>query len=151
MKIVENYDIKKASFYRTGSIVKCIYFPQSLEELSSLLSKFYENKEPYFVIGSGSNLIISDSYYDGNVISLKHLDSCQKISKNKVQVEAGCLSTSLSLFAKKNNLSGAEWMYLLPGSIGGATYMNASCYGGAMDKIVSSVLYYDSERSYSRK
>ena len=147
MRTVENYDIKKASFYRTGGTVSCIYFPQSETELCEIFSLLNGNCTPYFILGSGSNLIISETYFEGSVISLKLMDSLSQVSDSVVRASAGCLSTSLSLFCKKQELSGCEWMYLLPGSIGGATYMNAGCYGSSMDQVVKSVNYFDKSGS----
>ncbi len=150
MRTVENYDIKKASFYRTGGIVSCIYFPQTEKELSDIFTTLNTQGQSYFILGSGSNLIISESYFEGSVISLKLMDGISTLSDNIIKASAGCLSTTLSLFCKKQSLSGCEWMYLLPGSIGGATYMNAGCYGGSMDKVVEAVNYYDTSGNLQR-
>lgn len=148
MRIIENYDIKKASFYRTGGSVSCIYFPQTQQELSQVFYQLRSSKLPYFILGSGSNLIISESNFPGSVLSLKLMDEINQVSDTRVNAMAGCLSTTLALYCKKASLSGCEWMYLLPGSIGGATYMNAGCYGSSMDKVVVQVNYVDSKGEF---
>ena len=107
--------------------------PENLKwKLSDIFTTLNTQGQSYFILGSGSHLIISESYFEGSVISLKLMDGISTLSDNIIKASAGCLSTTLSLFCKKQSLSGCEWMYLLPG------------------KVVEAVNYYDTSGNLQR-
>ena len=97
----------------------------------------------YFILGNGSNLLISDSGFEGVVISSKKLNRIELISDNEIYCESGVNLSRLCNFALKNSLSGLEFAFGIPGSVGGAIFMNAGAYGGEMKDVVENVTHLD--------
>mgnify|MGYP003311346373 CR=1 FL=1 len=103
--------------------------PEEEEEREKDLDIKKEEKIDFFVLGSGSNVLARDEGYDGLVLCLSGLSDVV-IKGNEITAEAGVSITSLALLASKNSLAGMEFFYGIPGSVGGAVYMNAGAYGG---------------------
>lgn len=137
MKVIKNEKIKNITTYKLEGNVKKIIIPENVEELKEVI----KNEKKYKIIGKGSNLIISSSY-DGALIKLNKLDNI-KIDKNKVTVGAGYNLPKLSIILAKKNLKGLEFLSGVPGTIGGAIYMNAGAYGKEIKDIVESVKILD--------
>lgn len=140
------------SYYKTGGTYERLYKPSSLISLTKALKEIKKSEYPFFVLGAGSNSLVSDEHWPGTVILMKHLTdiSFRKSSKDaadevRVVVEAGVDNSLLAETCLKKGLQGAEWLYRLPGQIGGSVYMNARCYGGEMSKIVLEVTSVDLE------
>lgn len=103
---------------------------------------------PYFIIGKGSNLLVSDSGIEGVVISLCGFDEIS-LDGEIITVGAGVSLAQLCTFACDNCLSGLEFAYGIPGSVGGALYMNAGAYGGEMSQVVLSATVMDKNGNIS--
>lgn len=110
------------------------------------LLKLYRVK--YFILGRGSNLLANDTFHDLFVIHIC-LDE-MFCFKNKIVCGAGVGLFNLNNFACKNGLSGLEWSYGIPGSVGGAVCGNAGSFGGEMGKVVQYVYYTDGKRLYRK-
>lgn len=114
----------------------------SVELLQKALLKLAELKIPYFILGKGSNLLVSDKGVDGVVISLADLNEVT-VDDNVISVGAGASLASVCITAAENSLSGLEFAYGIPASVGGALYMNAGAYGGEMAGVVIKADFVD--------
>lgn len=112
---------------------------ESIRDLCNILRKIEEYNIPFFLIGNGTNLIVSDDGFNGVIIKLT--GDFQKIIVNgsNVTCGAGVKLIDLCKFALHNSLSGLEFAYGIPGTCGGAVYMNAGAYGGEFKDIVHRV------------
>jgi UDP-N-acetylmuramate dehydrogenase len=127
--IQENIPLSRYSFTETGGPAQFLAFPKSLAELQDLLAAAEEEQLPITVIGNASNLIISDKGIKGLVIILTKMHQI-KVTGDKVTAEAGAKIIDTSFAAGKAGLSGLEFAAGIPGSVGGAVFMNAGAYGG---------------------
>ncbi len=115
---------------------------KSIDELSFTLKKAKEFTVPYFLLGKGSNLLVSDNGIEGAVISLLALDEIS-VEGDTLTCGAGAALSSVCRAALENSLSGLEFAYGIPGSIGGAVYMNAGAYGGEIADVIVSATVLD--------
>lgn len=134
----KDYPLKNLNRYGTGGNAKLIIFPQTAEELKYALSKI-KGKYKYFVIGGGSNLLISDSGYDGIVISTKLLTGTQ-IKSNLYIAECGVKIKNVVEDMRNNCFSGLEFAVGIPATVGGAVTMNAGCFGKSVGESVCYVV-----------
>ena len=114
----------------------------SIQEAVSLCR---DENIPYFILGKGSNLLVSGSGYHGCVIALSSEQPCIAVEGGNISAWAGASLQAVCLAALNNSLTGLEFAYGIPGSVGGALYMNAGAYGGEMKDVVKSCRYIDSE------
>ena len=133
-----NVDMKKYTSYRTGGKVRVMVFPKDEKKLIALLKYLKEKKAKYKILGNGSNTLFSDDTYEGVIIKLDALNQVV-FSKNKVRAGAGASLIYVSNQAMKKSLAGLEFAAGIPGTIGGAVYMNAGAYKSDMGYIVESV------------
>lgn len=112
------------------------------DELKTVLSLTKEFNLPLLLLGKGSNLLVSDKGIAGVVISLDGLDSVT-VDGDTVTCGAGASLRAVCLAAQKSSLSGLEFAYGIPGTVGGALYMNAGAYGGEMSQVVVSATALD--------
>ena len=138
-KIEENVSLKKYTTYCSGGKARAIVYPKDIPSLVELLKLIKENKIKSKIIGNGSNLLFSDKLYDGILIKLNEFNKIKFIGKNKVRVGAGYPLIKLSLQTAKKSLTGLEFASGIPGSVGGAVYMNAGAYKSDMGYVVESV------------
>ncbi len=138
-KVEENVSLKKYTTYRVGGIARYVVYPKNVSKLISLIKYLKNFKIKYKILGKGSNLLFSNSLYDGVLIKLDCFDDLEFFSKNKVRVGAGVSLIKLSILAAKRGLAGLEFASGIPGSIGGAVFMNAGAYKSDMGYIVESV------------
>jgi len=139
IKIEENINLKKYTTYKVGGSARCIAYPNDVDELISLLKLLDSNNIKYKLIGNGSNLLFSSKFYDGVLISLKRFDDCEFLPNCKIRVGAGHSLIKLSLLSARKGLVGLEFASGIPGSVGGAIYMNAGAYKSDMGYIVRNV------------
>lgn len=137
-KFLENESIKKLTTYCVGGIASLVVSPRNEEKLILLITFLKKNGIKYKVIGNGSNLLFSDKPYNGVLIKLDCFDDCD-ITSNVIKVGAGYSLVKLSLQAMKNSLTGLEFAAGIPGSVGGAVFMNAGAYKSDMGYIVKKV------------
>ncbi len=137
-KVLINEKISNYTTYRVGGKVRAIVSPKGEEELIKLVSLLKEKGIKYFVLGNGSNVLFSDLMYDGIIIKLDNFNKIS-IEGNIITVGAGYPLVKLSNDAMRNSLIGLEFANGIPGTVGGAVFMNAGAYGEDMSKIVESV------------
>jgi len=137
------YDLKKRNWFNIGGKSKVFFKAENLKELVNFLKKI-NNKEKIFIIGAGSNTLISDNLFDGVVIKLsKNFNNVSQLGKDIIIAGSGVLDKSLSDFAMNNNLSGFEFLSCIPGTIGGGIRMNAGCFGREFKDILLSIQAID--------
>jgi len=143
MKFQENIPLKKYTTFKIGGPAKYFFTAKNKLDLLKAVQEAKIRQLPLFVLGKGSNLLVSDKGYRGLVINVR----CQKISvkKNIVYVEAGVTLGRLASLALENKLSGLEWVAGIPGTVGGAIFGNAGAFGGSMRDIIELVEVFDTE------
>lgn len=135
--------MKKHTTFRIGGEAKYFVTPTSVDELQKVLNACREYEVPYFIMGNGSNLLVSDEGYDGVVIQLfKNLSEIE-IEGELVRAQAGALLSQIAVKALGCQLTGFEFAAGIPGTVGGAVVMNAGAYGGEMKDIVEEVTVLD--------
>lgn len=138
-KIYENVSISKYTTYRVGGICRVMAYPADVSELIKLLKLLKSRNIKYKILGNGSNLLFSDKEYDGFLIKLNSFDTLTFLGNNKVKVGAGYSLIKLSLMAAKKGLTGLEFASGIPGTVGGAVFMNAGAYKSDMGYVVETV------------
>lgn len=137
-KVLDNILMKNYTTYKVGGKVICMCIPDDEESLIKLLKYLKENNIKYKILGNGSNVIFNDSGYNGVIIKLDNFNNLT-ITKNKVVVGAGYMLNKLSLRVSRLGLSGLEFATGIPGTVGGAVFMNAGAYKSDMGYVVESV------------
>lgn len=137
-KIETNASIAKYTTYKVGGKASVIVYPKNTHKLIQLLKWINNNNISYKMIGNGSNLIFSDKEYNGVLIKLTEFNEIE-IYDNKIKVGAGYSLIKLSRIAQKNSLTGLEFAAGIPGTVGGAIFMNAGAYKSDMGYIVQVV------------
>lgn len=131
--------------FKIGGKAECMCFPKTLEEVKDILKFCSQNNIPYLTLGNGSNLLVSDLGIDGIVISLKYFDKVELSSALEVTCGAGVKLSKLCTFALENSLSGLEFAWGIPGTVGGAIYMNAGAYNGEIKNVLTECTYIDGD------
>ena len=137
-EVKEYVDMKKYTTYKAGGKARLMVFPKNIDSLIKLIKYIKANNIKYKVLGNGSNVIFSDSLYDGIIIKLDNFDNLE-IKDNIIKVGAGYNLIKLSLKCAKLGLAGLEFAAGIPGSVGGAVFMNAGAYKSDMGYIVKEV------------
>ena len=134
--------MKNHTTFKVGGNAQVFVTVNSKEELSVLMKYISSENISYFILGKGSNLLVSDSGIKGVVVTLSGEFSDIKIMDgNKIVAGAGASLMKLCRYAQENSLSGLEFAYGIPGSVGGAVFMNAGAYGGEMKDCLVSADY----------
>jgi len=138
-EIQVNEPMKKHTTYGIGGTADIFILPNKKEELIKIVKLSKEFNQELTVIGSGSNLLISDNGIRGIVISLKNCLKSINIDKNKIYVECGIMLGKLVKESMKHDLKGLENLIGVPGTLGGALIMNAGAWGGEISKNLEEV------------
>lgn len=134
--------------FRLGGRVKLFVIPNSLTSFLYAVKLLRERNIEYRIIGKGTNILPSDDYKSFVVISTERIDEI-RYSDDCIYSTAGVPFKKLCLFALENGLSGIEKAYGLPGSVGGAIYMNAGCYGWETSESVVEIEVFDGARVFT--
>ena len=138
-----NHDLKKKNWFNIGGKSKVFYKSKNLRELVNFLKKL-QNSEKIFILGAGSNTLISDNLFDGVVIKLnKNFNNISLLKEDIIIAGSAVLDKSLSDFALNNSISGFEFLSCIPGTIGGGIRMNAGCFDKEFKDILLSVQAID--------
>lgn len=146
-QILKNEPMKKHTSFRIGGEADYFLIIKTQEELKQVLEVCKNYKKEIFILGNGTNLLVTDKGFRGVVIKLElnNIELKQENDDYFITVEAGYPLTKLSKFALDNELEGLEFACGIPGTIGGAIRMNAGAYGSEMKNIVVSTKYMDLE------
>lgn len=134
-----NEKMDKHTTMRVGGAAKCLVTPENVKDLIKLVEYVRENSIPYYVIGNGSNLLVSDDGFDGIIIKIGRKMSNITLKGDVITAEAGALMSSIGGFALRERLTGFEFAAGIPGTIGGGCVMNAGAYGGELKDVLVSV------------
>lgn len=134
----EDISLRNYNTYRVNTICKFLVFPKTVEELIQIVKYLKENNIKYYMLGNGSNVILSMDYYDGVMIKLDNLNTVV-YKDNLVTAGAGCSLIKLSLDTIDKGLSGMEFSTGIPGSVGASVAMNAGAYNCDMSTIIKEV------------
>ncbi len=134
LRILENEPMSHHTTFKIGGPARLFLDAHSTDALSSAYSLLCDSGVSPLILGNGSNLLVSDSGFDGTVLKV----SCNKITicENRIFAEAGALLSSVASLAQKSALSGLEFAHGIPGSVGGAVVMNAGAYGGEISDVL---------------
>ena len=134
-----DYDLKKKNWFNIGGKAKAFYKADNLKELIKFLRKI-RNHERIFILGGGSNTLISDKKFDGVVIKLTNNFNNISLLKEEIIIAGSAVTDkSLSDFAMENSLGGFEFLSCIPGTIGGGIKMNAGCFKREFKDILISI------------
>ena len=142
IKYSENEPMRNHTSFKIGGNADVLIRVKNTEELKNTLILSKKYGVPSFVIGRGSNLLVSDGGIEGAVISLCDMDGIEADGE-RIICGAGASLSSVCRAACENSLTGLEFAFGIPGSVGGALYMNAGAYGGEMSYVVESAEYID--------
>ena len=139
IRVKTGVELKEFTSFKVGGPADIMIIPHSKKALSKAIKVINQFNLPSFVLGSGSNIIVGDKGYRGVVIYMDKLDNIQ-INNKVITAETGITLSRLANKARDAGLSGLEFASGIPGSLGGALYMNAGAYGGEMKHVVKETL-----------
>ena len=142
IETITDAPMKERTTFRTGGSADLLILPADTEELQAVLRLLSQLRSPFFLLGGGANLLVSDDGIREPVISLEKMnritvDGCRITAEAGASVEAVCTA------ALGSSLSGVEFLYRLPGSVGGAVRMNARCYDRSICEVLEEIVYFD--------
>ena len=133
------YDLKRKNWFNIGGKTKVFYKADNLKELIKFLKKI-QNEERIFILGAGSNTLITDEQFDGVVIKLaKNFNNISLLNNEIIIAGSAVNDKSLSDFAMENSLGGFEFLSCIPGTVGGGIKMNAGCFQREFKDILISI------------
>jgi len=135
--------LSEHSTFRIGGRAALALLPRSCEEMISAIKLAKSSGEKYAVIGNGSNILFSDAGYDGIIILTEKMTRFS-VKENRISAGCGLSFTRLAVIAKDSYLTGLEFAYGIPGTVGGAVYMNAGAYGGETRDVLDSAIVFNS-------
>ncbi|MCD8095810.1 MAG: UDP-N-acetylmuramate dehydrogenase [Ruminococcus sp.] len=139
-KVSYDEPLSKHTTFHIGGPCRCMIEPDGADALSELVRAANESEIPMLILGKGSNMLCDDRGFDGAVILLGEAMGSIKLTGNgTIYAECGASLLKLCRFALDNSLSGLEFAYGIPGTVGGGIYMNAGAYGGEMKDVLKSV------------
>jgi len=146
LHIVENEPLSRHTSFRIGGSVRGMVFPKNEEELIQAVTLLQETGIAPLLIGNGSNLLASDDPIDRIAIKLHDgVSHMERLDGNAIYASAGSLLSRVAVFARDQGLSGLEFAHGIPGTLGGAIFMNAGAYGGEMAHVITRVYYLDNK------
>lgn len=128
--------LKDYTSFKIGGKADVMVFPDTLEKIKSVVLFANEQRLPVFVLGKGSNLLVSDGGIRGIVINTCRYDKIELVDETTIVCQSGASLMRLCRFALENSLTGLEFAFGIPGTAGGAAYMNAGAYGGEMKDVL---------------
>lgn len=137
-KIIEAPVMKNYTTYKVGGKAICIVIPNNLQDLIKLMDYIYTNEVKYKILGNGSNLIFNDAGYDGVLIKLTKFEKFEQFG-NEFDIGAGVPTIKAAYKVSKEGFTGFEFATGIPGTIGGAIFMNAGAYNSDMGYITKSI------------
>lgn len=156
IKFIENQQLSVKSTFKIGSTADIFIAPENIKEFQQVLNITETLKKDFFILGGGSNIVFPDTPFHKVIISTENLKAVEELTlensslsglseKNKVLVkcQSGTAMASFVNYCTEHSLSGAEEFAGLPGSVGGAVFMNARCFNKSINEIFYSASYLD--------
>jgi len=145
-RFLENASMRDYTSFRTGGNAEIIVFPDSIASLTAIIKACRENGIKTHIIGNGSNILVSDNGLSGAVIKIgSDFSNISLEDETTVICESGISMSKLCNFALENSLSGLEFAFGIPGTAGGAAFMNAGAYGGEMKDVLTQCTHIDAD------
>jgi UDP-N-acetylmuramate dehydrogenase len=138
-EILRNEPMKLHTSFKIGGPADFFIAPKNIEKLVSTIKLCSNEKIPYYIMGNGSNLLVSDKGFRGVILQIYKNFNEVRIVDDRVYAQAGVLLSRLSKDIYEASLEGFEFASGIPGTLGGAVFMNAGAYGGEMKHIVEEV------------
>lgn len=138
-QILRQEPMSRHTTFRTGGPAELFLEIRRAPELQKLLTFFFESGTKYFVVGNGSNLLVDDGGYDGAILHIGDGFCGIRVAEEKITAQAGTLLVRAASAALEHSLTGLEFAFGIPGSVGGGAVMNAGAYDGEMSRVVSLV------------
>lgn len=158
IKLLFNEPLSHFTYTKTGGPADCLLFPKTIAEVKQIVDYCNEEQIEWLCLGNASNLIVRDGGIEGFVIMLTDLNDV-KVNETSVTADAGAKLIDVTRIARDHKLTGLEFACGIPGSIGGAAYMNAGAYGGELVDVFHSadilladgslVTYYKKDMDFS--
>ena len=142
IEIKQNINMKNHTSFKIGGAADYFVNVKDLAELKKVIKKAKELALPFFILGKGSNLLVSDKGIEGVVVCLTCFNEVT-VCGDEITACAGASLAQVCMRAYENGLTGLEFAYGIPGTVGGGLYMNAGAYGGEMSQVVISAEYID--------
>ena len=148
--ITKNADMKKYTSFKAGGNAALLVVPQSIDELMSAMDLVGKSGIPFFFLGNGTNVLIKDNGYNGVIIKLGESFSRIDIQNNCLTAYAGARISWAAREAMENSLTGLEFASGIPGSVGGAVFMNAGAYEKEIADVLDSVevIRFNGQKKY---
>ena len=141
----ENEPLAAHCTFKIGGPAQLFVMPENEQQLCSAVALCKEQAVRYYLLGNGSNILFADEGFSGVVIDVSALDAEIAVEDTVLTAGAGVCLAALCKAALKHGLSGLEFAYGIPGTVGGAVYMNAGAYGGEMKDVLTTVQYLTAE------
>lgn len=146
LELFENEPMSAHCSFRIGGPARLMCCPGTAEEAAALLRLLHESGAPFELMGNGTNLLVPDEGLDKVVVRLgEAMSEAISLGDGHIRAGAGITLAKLAVFAANEGLSGLEFAHGIPGSLGGAVFMNAGAYGGEMKDVLESVEYADTD------
>ena len=142
-KVEENAPMAQYTSFRAGGAAAYLVFPENEESLCQVIKTVREEGVPYYITGNGSNILVRDGGFPGVIIKIADGFSQIRTEGTKIYAGAGAMLSAISKEAARHALSGLEFASGIPGSLGGAVYMNAGAYDGEMKMVLESARLLD--------
>lgn len=139
-RVLTEEPMSRHTTFRIGGPADYFLMPSTYEEIGAILKICKEADMPYFILGNGSNLLVSDAGYRGVIIQLFRNMSEIEVNGTEIRAAAGALLSGIAAAAKNASLTGFEFAGGIPGTLGGAVVMNAGAYGGEMKDVLKEVI-----------
>lgn len=141
--------LKDYTSFKIGGKSDVMIFPDSVEKLTAAISLVKEENMNILVLGKGSNMLADDGGFRGVVINTCRMDKIELVDETTIVCQSGASLSRVCRFALDNSLAGLEFAFGIPGTAGGAAYMNAGAYGGEMKDVLVSCSHIERDGSVS--
>lgn len=138
-----NTSIARYTTLKVGGDVRRLAHPKNIDEVVELLDELRKSGEPWFVLGGGSNLLVSSRGFDGTVVRMTQMQRMEHLGEGVLEADAGVRLPHLAKYAASIGLSGLEFAVGIPGTVGGGAVMNAGAHGSSISEITESVTIFD--------
>lgn len=138
-QVKKSEPMKSHTTFRVGGPADYFVTPQTAEEVAKVIEVCSQENVPYYIVGNGSNLLVSDNGYNGVIIQIYKQMNQVEVNGNEIHAQAGALLSLIANRALEAELTGFEFAAGIPGTLGGACVMNAGAYGGEMKDVLKSV------------
>lgn len=145
MDLQTDVPLSRYTTLKIGGEARKFFQPNSIEELTELVAQLAEKEEPWFILGGGSNLLVSTKGFEGTVVRTTQVTDMKTLEGGVVEAGAGARLPHLARFAAQRGFAGLEFSVGIPGTVGGGVIMNAGAHGSCMANVVEDVTIYDTK------